>query len=441
MISSLKSIKVKGWLPSRRIRSIYITLSISEFATGLTTPILTFLFFSEQSALLPVELSMAERGVLFGLFISLFRFAGMLSNPVFGSLSDILGRKKIIYVAVSGMFCLGFFTILSLFIHAIWVFVAGAAIYAFFWALRPVCSAAINDVTDNDRKINKQAMLQFFIGIGAGLGPMLGGWLGDFRPFGYSYMLPFIILLVLSLFLFVYTKLTFPETLYYRNKQDLKEYFHPANIKTLFNKKIFYLLMIIHILDQFSWGTYYNFMPAVTKTVFGYNVTTVGIFVGLIGIWLIVSTGIIIPVLQRYFSNTQLIITSSIIGTLGVCVTYSASFFPESITAHYIIWISALPVAAGDVILFCLMVSLFSSFVSKKYQGTIVGIIYIVGTGMWCLAAPIGGYLMKWRMNGALILCPVSMILLLVFLKLSHRKQWFISLNDTDKNQVAEIRS
>ena len=432
MISSIKTIK--DWLPSHRLRSVYATLSISEFATGLTTPILTFLFFSEQSALLPPELSMAERGVLFGLFISLFRFAGMLSNPVFGTLSDILGRKKIIYISVLGMFCLGFFTILSLFIQVVWVFVIGATIYAFFWALRPVCSAAINDVTDNSKKMKNQAFLQFFIGIGAALGPMLGGLLGEFKPFGYHYMLPFIILLFLSLFLFVYTKQTFPETLYYKNKQDLKEYFHPANFKALFNNKTVYLLMVIHILNQFSWGTYYNFMPAVTKTVFGYSVTTVGIFVGMIGIWLIVSSGIVIPLLQRYFSNTRLIIVSSIIGTFGVCITFAASFFPESITGHYIIWISALPVAAGDVILFCLLVSLFSSFVSKKYQGTIVGIIYIVGTGMWCLAAPIGGYLMKWRMNGALILCPITMILLLVFLKFSYKKQWFISLNNTIEN-------
>ncbi len=425
-------------MPSHRIRSVYVTLSISEFATGLTTPILTFLFFSTDSGLLPIEMSMSERGVLFGLFISMFRFAGMLSNPVFGTLSDMLGRKKIIYFSVLGMFCLGFFTLISLFIQAVWVFVIGAVIYGFLWAIRPVCSAAINDVTENDKKVKNQALLQFFIGIGAGLGPMLGGWLGNYKPFGYSYMLPFIILLLLSIFLFVYAKMTFPETLFYKNKQDPKEYFQPKNIKELFNNKIIYLLMIIHILDQFSWGTYYNFMPAVTKTVFGFNVTTVGIFVGLIGIWLIVSTGILLPILQRFFSNTQLIIVSSLIGTIGVCITYAASFFPESILAQYIIWISALPVAAGDVILFCLLIGLFSSYVSKKYQGTIVGIIYIVGTGMWCLAAPIGGYLMKWRMNGALILCPISMILLLLFLKISYKKQWFNSLNQTTKNITQE---
>ena len=91
---------IKEWLPSYRTRPIYITLSISEFATSLTTPILIFLFFSESSALLPTEMSMSERGVLFGLFIFLFRFAEIISNPVFGTLSDMLGRKKIIYLSI-----------------------------------------------------------------------------------------------------------------------------------------------------------------------------------------------------------------------------------------------------------------------------------------------------------------------------------------------------
>ena len=314
-------------------------------------------------------------------------------------------------------------------IHSVWLFIVGTGVFAFFWALRPVCASAINDVTKKENKVKNLALMQFFIGIGVGIGPIIGGWIGGFKFFGYYYMLPFIILLLFSLFLFVYAKLNFPETLFFKNRLDIREYFHPVNIKPLFKNKILYFLMIIHLLDQFSWGTYYNFMPAVTKTVFGYNITAVGFFVGMIGIWLIISSGIFIPILQRYFSNTQLIIISSIVGTVGVSATYVASFFPGYILSNYIIWLSALPVAAGDVILFCLLVSLFSSSVSKKYQGTIVGIIYIAGTTMWCIAAPIGGFLMKWRMNGALILCPIAMFALLIFLKLSYKKQWFASLN------------
>ena len=188
--------------------------------------------------------------------------------------------------------------------------------------------------------------------------------------------------------------------------------------------------MIIHLLNQFSWGTYYEFIHAVGKTVFGYEVKLIGLLMGLIGLWLILSSGFLIPFFQKHLSNTKLIIASSLIGTIGVCIAYIASFFPHSILANLAIWFSTLPVAAGDVILFCLLVSLFSNSVNKKYQGTMVGIIYIVGMGMWAVAAPIGGILMKWRMNGALMLCPIAMIILMVFIGFSLNKTWFKSLDN-----------
>ena len=67
--------------------------------------------------------------------------------------------------------------------------------------------------------------------------------------------------------------------------------------------------MIIHLLNQFSWGTYYEFIPAVGKTVFGYEVKVVGLLMGLIGFWLILSSGFFIPFFQKHLSNTKLIIT------------------------------------------------------------------------------------------------------------------------------------
>ena len=421
---------IKFWLPPSQIRYIYFTISISEFATGLATPLLTFLFFSTDSSLFPRDLSMAQRGVIFGLFIGIYRLAGLFSNPVFGFLSDLFGRKKIILIAIVGIFIFGICSILALIFHSVWVFAIGACIFSFLWSLRPVSAAAINDVTDNRHKIKNLAFMQFFIGIGAGLGPILGGYLGLFKPMGYHYMLPFILVVIFSVFLFIYTNCSFKETLSASNRfTSPKELFLPSNIQTLFSNKTLYFLMLINILDQFSWGAYYNFMPPITKIVFNYGISSVGLFIGLIGIWLIVSTGVLIPFLQRYFNNTQLIIVSSLIGTVGVIINYAATFFPDQILAHYLIWICAFPIAAGDVILFCLLVSLFSSYVSKQYQGTIVGIVYIVGMAMWCLAAPIGGYLMKWRHNGAMVLCPIAMISLLIFLAFSLKKEWFKSLN------------
>jgi hypothetical protein len=76
--------------------------------------------------------------------------------------------------------------------------------------------------------------------------------------------------------------------------------------------------------------------------------------------------------------------------------------------------------------LFCYLVSKFSESLGKKYQGTVVGFIYITGFGMWSLSAPLGGWLMKWMLNGALLMAPTSMFALLLFLKIIKRRPGLI---------------
>ena len=427
--------KILKWLPPRRIHSVYVTISLAELSTGLATPLFTFIFFSTSSTLFASDLSNADRAMYFALFLSFYNLAKILSNPVMGSLSDILGRKKIFSMTVIGMLILAVFTIIALVIHSFWLFIVGAFIYAFAWALKAVAAASINDVSLESQKIKNLSLMQFCIGVGVCIGPFICGYIGDIPLFGYDYIFPFIILGIFSLFLLFYVKISVPETLPKRNQSTLKEYLSPKNLKEIFANKAVYLLMIIHIFNQLSWGTYYDFVPAVSKTVFNYGVKGVGFIVAVIGFCLIISTGLILPFIRKYFTNTQLINISCITGAIGVTIAYISSFFPHTVAGHVGFWISTFPVAAGDVILFCLIVSYLSASVSKKYQGTIVGLVYIIGTGMWALGAPLGGWLMHWRLNGALLICPVSMFILLLFLKSFQKKEWFLALNASKINR------
>ena len=420
----------RKWLPPRRIRSIYVTVSLAELSTGLATPLFTFIFFSQTSTLFPASMSNTDRAMYFAMFISTFNIAKILSNPVMGSMSDILGRKKMYFITVIGMLALAVCTIASLIFHSLMFFVVGGFVYAFAWALKAVAAASINDVSLESQKVKNLSLMQFFIGVGVSIGPFVSGYIGDIRIFGYDYLFPFIVLGVFSLFLLFYVKFSVPETLQQQDKATLKEYLAPANLKEIFGNKVIYLLLTIHIFNQLSWGTYYDFVPVVAKTVFNYDVKGVGFIVGTIGVCLIIATGVFIPLMKKFFTNTQMINISCVVGTLGVSSAYLSSFFPNSEAAHIIFWCSTLPVASGDVILFCILVSYLSASVSKKYQGTIVGIVYIIGTGMWAVGAPIGALLMKWHMNGALLISPISMVLLVILLKNFQKKEWFKSLNN-----------
>lgn len=419
----------KQYFPPNNLRSIYITLSLSEFISSLTTPFIAFLFFSEKTPLFALNVTNTRRAALFGIYLFLYKLANVICNPIFGSLSDILGRKKAAILTVFGMLIWGISAIAAIAVHSPWTFILGTFIYSLFFAIKPVCTAAINDQCEHESKFSNQALIQFCIGIGVSIGPIIGGYLGHITIFGYYYMLPFIFVFLCSIFLFFYVSLSFKETLQLHNMSHIREHFSFEGLKIILKNRLLQYLLLIHILNQLSWGTYYSFIPAVAKTVFNYQISTVGILLGLIGFCLILTGGAVIPILSKRLSNTNLILVSCVIGTIGVSLTYLGSFFPESSWANISLWLSTLLIAGGDVILFCLLISQFSTSVSKKYQGTIVGFIYTISLGMWSLSALLGSLLMQWKLNGALLICPTSMIILIIFLNKSKNKEWFLSLN------------
>lgn len=406
--------------------TVYFILFLSEFATGLVLPFFTFLFFSANSTLFPAMASDAERAMMFGIFLALYKFAGMICNPVFGSLSDILGRKIITLLTVIGMLILALATIVAIILQSLWIFIIGATLFAFLFATKPVCTAVINDISfKDDDKIKRQGLVQFWIGLGVSIGPVIGGYMGNVTVFGYYYMFPFIILLICSSYLYFHSHFLMKETLHKMERSRISEQFSFEPIKAIFKSKLLITLLVIHILNQLSWGTYYDFIPAVAKTVFGYDVKTVGILMGIIGASLIFTTGLVIPFFPKNISGSKLIFISCLTGFIGVSIAYLASFFPNSNIANILFWASALPVAGGDVVLFCYLITKFSESLEKKYQGTIAGFIYVTGFGMWSLSAPFGGWLMKWTLNGALIMAPVSMFILLLFLRIIKKKTYF----------------
>ncbi len=413
------------------MRSIYLILSLSEFATALVSPVFAFLFFSGASTLFPADAPASERALLFGVFLAFYKFAGMICNPIFGGLSDIMGRKFTTILTLAGMLILAVSSIGAIILHSVWIFIIGCFFYALLFASKPVCTAAINDLCEaGSDKIKNQALVQFFIGIGVSIGPIAGGYVAGVKILSYDYMLPFIILFVCAVYLIFHSKFFMKETLRKRERSNLKEQFSFSGIRVIFKSKLLLSLLVIHILNQLSWGTYYDFLPAVAKAVFSYDIKSVGILMGLVGFWLIIASGVIIPYFMKNISGLKLITISCWLGFIGVSLAYISSFFPGDRLADIIFWSSTLPVAVGDVVLFCYLISQFSLCVEKKFQGAVVGFIYITGFGMWSLSAPLGGYLMKYSLNAALLMATISMALLLLFLFYIRNREYFKALNN-----------
>jgi len=348
-----------------------------------------------------------------------------LTNPIFGILSDFWGRKIVLIISILGMIILGITCILGIIIGNIWTFIIGSFIFGLLWSERTVCTASINDMTDSCDRIINLSKMQFFIGVGVCIGPIVGGYIGEFSVFNIPYLLPYIVLFIISCGLMFYLSLLFKETYSKPTKKKkalLNTIIKYRKIKRIFKNRKIFILLGIYMLSQLSWGAYHEYIPVVAKIVFAYDVKHIGILMGMMGISLILASGILLPILNKYFRNFALIKFSCFISAIGIIFCYIFSFYPGLLISDIVIWISIFPIVAGDVIIFVILLGLFSEIAGKDCQGTVVGFLYIVGALMWVISAGLGSALMMWHVNAALLICPIAMILLLAMIYLFTKK-------------------
>jgi MFS family permease len=148
---------------------LFSVVIIDLIGFGIMIPVLPF--YAQE---------MGASGTTLGLLFSAFAAAQFVCAPLWGRLSDRIGRRRVMLMTIAGtafaLLGLGFARSL------LWLFVARAAGGAFA-ANIGVASAYITDVTPEQERTRWMGMLGACFGIGFVLGPAIGGVLA---PFGYA---------------------------------------------------------------------------------------------------------------------------------------------------------------------------------------------------------------------------------------------------------------
>ncbi len=177
---------------------VWITVLIDMVGLGLIIPVVPAVLH-ELTGADPAHASIYG-GWLFFAYAAMQFFAA----PVVGGLSDAIGRRPVLLVAVLG---LGIDYALTAFSPTIvWLF-AGRLIAGVFGASYTTASAYVADVTSPDERGKAFGVLGAAFGVGFVVGPAIGGLLGDFGP-----RVPFFVAAGLSLLNFCYGFVFLPET-------------------------------------------------------------------------------------------------------------------------------------------------------------------------------------------------------------------------------------
>ncbi len=392
---------------------LFTVVMCSEFGNNMLIPLLSFIFFATDSPLFSNPTDTAHRSFLFGLCLSLYKLAGVIGCMLITALSDHYGRKLALNCALSGLLIVATCGAIALYIHSPILFIAGYILVGFLDTMLATGPAIVGDISKNHNRINNMATMQCVISLGACLGPIVGGQLASQQwILSTTYALPFFIASVIAAINLWLIQIS-PETL---NQPCPANFSLPSMIrdylKLLRNPQIAWLFLLF-ILCQFSWSSYYEFIPPTLKNIFHFPPSLVGLFVGLIAFWLIIATGIMIRPLLKLFSYPQLLWMSTGAVAGGALMSLVASEYPFNAISLWLIWFSPLLTAMGDVIFFTLLVGFLAQAVPNYQLGRAMGLTRTLAYLVWSLTAMLGGLLLAWGYNHALALAPLGAIILL----------------------------
>jgi multidrug resistance protein len=141
-----------------------------------------------------------------GALIAVYAFMQFIFAPIWGRLSDRIGRKPIIIASLIGD--AAFYTIFAFSTHSLVLqFTSRMLAGIFSSASLSVAQAYVADVTPPEERATGMGMLGAVFGVGFIVGPALGGWLGS-----YYLWLPLVFAAIAALINAVYVVKVLPES-------------------------------------------------------------------------------------------------------------------------------------------------------------------------------------------------------------------------------------
>jgi DHA1 family tetracycline resistance protein-like MFS transporter len=254
---------------------IFITVFIDLVGFGIIIPMLPF--YAEAYGASAFEV---------GLLATSFSLMQFLFAPVWGRLSDRLGRRPIILTGLLGS-ALSYFafglaeSLAMLFAARIVAGIAGANI--------PTAQAFIADTTTAENRAKGMGLIGAAFGLGFILGPAIGGFLSQ-----WGYHMPAFFAAALSLANFIAGWLFLPESLP-KEKRGLRR---PTGridaFKTAMARPALPLVLLVSFLVMTAFSAFESMFALFAGARFGYGATTIGYLFAWVGIVLAIVQGLLV---------------------------------------------------------------------------------------------------------------------------------------------------
>ena len=375
-------------------KSILLLMSVQFFVYlgfGIIIPILPEVI---------VQQNLSEVHV--GGLLTIYALASFFTAPLWGSLSDRTGRKKLIMIGLIG-FSLSFFLFALFFDNLPMLYVSRIVGGVFSGALYTAVTGFVGDMTTEENRNKYMGFLGMSIGLGFIFGPALGGVLGDI-----SLRTPFIASGILTLLILVYASIILkePERTGEANKRALL----PKGGAMLWKYRIRNLFLLSFMVTFILSGIESTFQL--------FQINQIDITIKQVG-YLFMASGFVDAAIQggvvrrvKNGSETKWIIGAQIITAIGlILIPFTTNLFWAGFALSVF--------TAGNALARTILVSLTSKESGGKY-GTAAGMTYSMDN-MGRILAPLLFTFLITKMDGQIYYISATLAILSIIFVFMYR--------------------
>ena len=309
---------------------IFITIFIDITGLGIIIPVIPALITELING------SISEAAKYSGWLMFSYATLQFLFAPFLGGLSDQYGRRPVILLSLFG-FGINYI-VLALAPNIIWLFL-GRIFQGIMGASLTTASAYIADISTPEKKAQNFGLIGAAFGLGFILGPVIGGYLGQFGS-----RVPFIAAAAFTLINLIYGYFILPESLDKKNRRkfDIKRANPIGTLMSLKRYPVISGLLICIVLFNIAQHATHSTWTFFTIEKFDWSEKLVGYSLGFIGLLAAIVQGGLIRVIIPKLGNIKSVYFGMIFYILGL----SLFAFAEE---GWMVFAFAIPLSLGGI--------------------------------------------------------------------------------------------
>ena len=295
----------------RNLTILFGTQVVMMLGFGMIIPILPFY----------IE-AMGAKGRDLGILMAIFAAMQLLFSPIWGELSDRIGRRPVLMIGILGNAASMLFFGLS---TQLWMMFASRALAGILSsATYPTAMAFIGDSTTEENRGRGMGIMGAAMGIGMVLGPGLGGWLADI-----NLSLPFFVAAGLSTLVLVFVYFMLPESLPTEQRTEATGRLQGPDFRQMWKAlwgPIGFLL-VLSFLISFGMTNFEGVFGLYALERYGYGTKQVGVILTVIGLVSALVQGFLTGPLTKRFGENRVIQASLVGSAVGFGLMLMATNF------------------------------------------------------------------------------------------------------------------